>query len=178
LPYLGEQKIYSQYDWERDWFHPNNQALASKRLDLLLCPSTPNPDRPLTGEISGTAYKVAAADYVATHGFTDALIPAVFPPGTVRLGALPLDEKRKRCEINLPAPAVRRPGRKVANSRCSIEPPCERRQANSFTTACSWPPVWMQPPPRHPLRRISCPAIAREIDRPRPAPRFCKHSLK
>jgi type II secretory pathway pseudopilin PulG len=84
LPYLGEQKIYSQYDWERDWFHPNNQALASKRLDLLLCPSTPNPDRPLTGEISGTTYKVAAADYVATHGFTD---------------ALPLDEKRKRCEI-------------------------------------------------------------------------------
>ncbi|HEV8058392.1 MAG TPA: DUF1559 domain-containing protein, partial [Gemmataceae bacterium] len=80
-------------------FHQDNQTLVSKRIDLLLCPSTPDPDRSLTGEISGTTYKVAVTDYVATHGFTDALIPAVFPPGTVRLGALPLDEKRKRCEI-------------------------------------------------------------------------------
>ncbi len=99
LPYIGEQKIYDQYNWEHDWFHPDNQKLGAQRIDLLLCPSTPSPDRQLTGEISGTSYKVAAADYVATHGFTDALIPSVFPAGTVRLGALPVDEKKKRREI-------------------------------------------------------------------------------
>ncbi len=99
LPYLGEQKIYDQYDWERDWFHPDNQVLAARRLDGLLCPSTPSPGRRLLGELSGIKYEVAAADYVATHGFTDALIPSVFPVGTVRLGALPVDEKKKRCEI-------------------------------------------------------------------------------
>ena len=99
LPYIGQERIFNQYNWERDWFHPDNQALAAQRIDMVLCPSTPEPDRKLTGEMSGITYKVAAADYVATHGFTDALIPAVFPAGTVRLGALPVDEKRKRCEI-------------------------------------------------------------------------------
>ncbi|CAN5441542.1 DUF1559 domain-containing protein [soil metagenome] len=99
LPYIGQQQIYDSYNWEHDWFHPDNQKLGACRLDIVLCPSTPSPDRQLTGDISGVNFKVAAADYVATHGFTDALIPAVFPAGTVRLGALPVDEKKKRCEI-------------------------------------------------------------------------------
>lgn len=99
LPYLGREDLYKRYNWELDWVHPDNQALAKTRLDFMECPSTPNPERLLTGEVGGAKYAVPPADYFATHGITDMLIPDVFPPGTSKHGALPIDETRKRSEI-------------------------------------------------------------------------------
>lgn len=99
LPHLGEEKLYRRYDWELDWCHPTNQALAKTKLAVMACPSTPEPDRLLTGEVGGTKYAVPPADYFGVSGFTDMLIPDVFPPGTSKHGAMPVDEVRKRAEV-------------------------------------------------------------------------------
>ena len=58
LPYLGREDLYKRYNWELDWVHPDNQALAKTRLDFMECPSTPNPERLLTGDLAGTKYAV------------------------------------------------------------------------------------------------------------------------
>ncbi|OWK34995.1 DUF1559 domain-containing protein [Fimbriiglobus ruber] len=99
LPHLGEEKLYRQYDWELDWVHPDNQKLAKTHLAFFECPATPDPDRLMTGSEGGTKYAVPPADYFGVSGFTDMLIPDVFPPGTSKHGAMPVDEARKRSEI-------------------------------------------------------------------------------
>lgn len=99
LPHLGHEALYRRYNWELDWYHAANQTLAKTRLAEFECPSTPNPERLMTGEVAGTKFAVPPADYFATHGFTDMLIPDVFPPGTSKHGALPVDEMRKRSQV-------------------------------------------------------------------------------
>ncbi|WP_020468894.1 DUF1559 family PulG-like putative transporter [Zavarzinella formosa] len=99
LPYLGEDKLYRQYDWEHDWCHPDNQKLAKTRLAVFECPATPDPDRLMVGDAGGTKYAVPPADYFGVSGFTDMLIPEVFPVGTSKHGAMPVDEVRKRSEV-------------------------------------------------------------------------------
>ena len=99
LPHLGEEALYRRYDWELDWVHPTNQKLAKTRLAVFACPSAPDPDRLLTGDVAGQPFAVPPADYAATSGFTDMLIPDVFPPGTSKHGALPVDEAYPRAAV-------------------------------------------------------------------------------
>lgn len=99
LPYIGEEKLYRRYNWELDWAHPDNQQLATTRLAIFECPMTPDPGRLLTGDVGGTKYSVPPADYFGVSGFTDMLIPDVFPAGTSKHGAMPVDEARNRSEV-------------------------------------------------------------------------------
>ncbi len=39
LPYVEENALYEQYDFEVDWKSPVNLAVASVRVESLLCPS-------------------------------------------------------------------------------------------------------------------------------------------
>lgn len=99
LPHLGEDRLYRQYDWELDWSHPKNRAVAKTKLAVFACPATPDPDRLMAGEVAGHKFAVPPADYFGVSGFTDMLIPDVFPPGTSKHGAMPVDEARKRSGV-------------------------------------------------------------------------------
>jgi hypothetical protein len=58
----------------------------------MVCPSTPDPDRLLSGAINGVSYSVPPADYVAVGGVTADIVPQVIPPNYPRLGAMPIDK--------------------------------------------------------------------------------------
>ena len=99
LPHLGHDKLARAYDWELDWCHPANQKLAQTKLAVFECPATPDPGRLMAGDIGGVKFAVPPADYFGVSGFTDMLIPDVFPPGTSKHGAMPVDESLKRSEV-------------------------------------------------------------------------------
>ena len=39
LPYLGEEKLYEQYDFSKPWNHPDNLRLAEQMPSVFVCPS-------------------------------------------------------------------------------------------------------------------------------------------
>lgn len=44
LPFLGEQALYKQYDFNEPWDGPHNRQLWSQIPDVYTCPSAPEPD--------------------------------------------------------------------------------------------------------------------------------------
>src|SRR5262249_33728720 len=54
LPYLEQENLYKQYQWDKNWKHVNNQKVVNTRLKVMQCPSTPDPDRIDTLPDTGT----------------------------------------------------------------------------------------------------------------------------
>ncbi|MGE3314648.1 MAG: DUF1559 domain-containing protein [Planctomycetaceae bacterium] len=100
LPYIEQQNAYSQYDRTLNWNHVNNRPAVQNRINILQCPSTPNPDR-LDGlpEASPWVADIAAVtDYSPTIGVDERL----FTLGHVDEwgpGALPKNKKPTFSEI-------------------------------------------------------------------------------
>ncbi|MHB8866801.1 MAG: DUF1559 family PulG-like putative transporter [Pirellulaceae bacterium] len=45
LPFLEEMVAYENYDQSLNWHHLANQPAVSRKIDIFLCPSSPNPTR-------------------------------------------------------------------------------------------------------------------------------------
>jgi prepilin-type N-terminal cleavage/methylation domain-containing protein/prepilin-type processing-associated H-X9-DG protein len=64
LPYLEQQETFDKWQFERDWFHPQNDArIRDRTLPVLLCPSTPNAARLASGTFNAITF--------APHGCSD-----------------------------------------------------------------------------------------------------------
>jgi prepilin-type processing-associated H-X9-DG protein len=48
LPFLEQQALYEQYNFDEPWDSPANQRIAATVLDVYRCPSDPNPIAPQT----------------------------------------------------------------------------------------------------------------------------------
>jgi prepilin-type N-terminal cleavage/methylation domain-containing protein len=91
LPYLEQDNLYRQYNFNLDWYDPAQQPVVSRQLKVMVCPSTPNPARMISGSLNGVSYTVPPADYAAIGGITSDIVPQVIPASYPRLGAMPID---------------------------------------------------------------------------------------
>lgn len=106
LPYLEQDNLENQYDWNVSWYHLANQATVSTQLNVYHCPSAPNPrvcphpTQPWSGGASGPLPlngKSAASDYMAPRGVLDPTVFSGAPPR--REGALAENKARSFAEI-------------------------------------------------------------------------------
>jgi prepilin-type N-terminal cleavage/methylation domain-containing protein len=91
LPYLEQDNLYRQYNFKLDWYDPAQQPVVTRQVKLMVCPSTPAPDRMISGTLNGVPYTVPPADYAAVGGITSDIVPQVIPASYPRLGAMPID---------------------------------------------------------------------------------------
>src|SRR5262249_22362061 len=67
LPYIEQDNLYKQYDFTKDWFDPVNVPVTAMKIPILLCPSSPSPNR-LDGKPEAWGPLVAVTDYgITTH---------------------------------------------------------------------------------------------------------------
>jgi prepilin-type N-terminal cleavage/methylation domain-containing protein/prepilin-type processing-associated H-X9-DG protein len=90
LPFIEQQPLYGRYHWEVPLYHPLNNDVSSKQLQIFQCPSAPEQDRYMTFapfELFGN--KGACGDYSIFWGVDPALAQLgwVNPVGDYR-GAL------------------------------------------------------------------------------------------
>lgn len=114
LPYLEQQSLASQYDWNESWFDPPNQPVVNVQLNIWQCPSAqadrtmdgslPTAAPPLEAPFNGTA---ACGDY-AGMAFVHAqlaLSGVIDPPSGPRdevgnyMGVFPLNSTRRLADI-------------------------------------------------------------------------------
>lgn len=64
LPYLEQQETFDKWQFDRDWFHAQNDArIRDRMLTIFVCPSTPNGARLATGTFNSIPF--------APHGCSD-----------------------------------------------------------------------------------------------------------
>jgi prepilin-type N-terminal cleavage/methylation domain-containing protein/prepilin-type processing-associated H-X9-DG protein len=74
LPYIDGGNIYDKYNREKDWWDStgDNATISAMRLNMYLCPSTPNSGRYLiTTNSAGFTFNAPPADYVGVGGMYD-----------------------------------------------------------------------------------------------------------
>jgi prepilin-type N-terminal cleavage/methylation domain-containing protein/prepilin-type processing-associated H-X9-DG protein len=76
LPHVEQENVRTQYKFDQRYNHSSNKAVLATPLQLMVCPSTPNPGR--TGSTnsfdeSGVKYPTAPADYGGHYGPNGAL---------------------------------------------------------------------------------------------------------
>ena len=52
LPYMGEQALYDQYDFNEAWNGPNNRKLAQRMPECYFCPGDPQAGPPMTDYVA------------------------------------------------------------------------------------------------------------------------------
>lgn len=104
LPFLEQQNLYNVYNFNVRWSDAGNAAVTSVKLDMWLCPSTPddgnrvdqNFDLAQTGSNAPPAY---AGDYVATTRVSDDFwtngLGVTPPTGSALFGVLPRNRPGK-----------------------------------------------------------------------------------
>jgi prepilin-type N-terminal cleavage/methylation domain-containing protein len=102
LPYMEQQNLYQQYNLNADWSSPANQAVRESPLSILTCPTAPGGStRSYTKTVSGTAVKVAAADYGPNNAYSSTLEGAGYADVTVnRAGVLQVNQTWSIPEIH------------------------------------------------------------------------------
>jgi prepilin-type N-terminal cleavage/methylation domain-containing protein/prepilin-type processing-associated H-X9-DG protein len=68
LPYLEQENLYKQYDFEQLLSAPGNLAVIQTRLKVMLCPSSPNQNRSYTYTYMGMEISASAGDYGVASG--------------------------------------------------------------------------------------------------------------
>jgi prepilin-type N-terminal cleavage/methylation domain-containing protein/prepilin-type processing-associated H-X9-DG protein len=68
LPWVEQENLYKQYNWNINWYDPGNSAVVRVPLAVFLCPSTPKADRLFNGVEGGVAFTAAATDYTPPSG--------------------------------------------------------------------------------------------------------------
>src|SRR5262249_2326562 len=72
LPYLEQESLYKQYNFNLDWRHPNNRPVVRTHLKILICPSNPAGARIDTFTSGGlTNWEASATDYGIDNGLSD-----------------------------------------------------------------------------------------------------------
>jgi prepilin-type N-terminal cleavage/methylation domain-containing protein/prepilin-type processing-associated H-X9-DG protein len=77
LPYLEQDNLWKNYDTTRNWSDPVNLPVVTKRLKVVECPSTPEPDRQdgIPENIGGSwAGLVATGDYASIYTIDPRLV--------------------------------------------------------------------------------------------------------
>lgn len=114
LPYLEQQPLASQYDWDASWFDPSNQPVVNVQLNIWQCPSA-QADRTMDGSLptvapppeapfNGTA---ACGDYAGINSLDSGLersglIDPLSGPRDARgnpEGVFPLNSTRRLTDI-------------------------------------------------------------------------------
>jgi prepilin-type N-terminal cleavage/methylation domain-containing protein len=67
LPFIDQQSLYAQYDWDVPWYDPANQAVVNYPLQIMLCPSSPS-GRVASGTTGSTSWTAAVGDYGPMRG--------------------------------------------------------------------------------------------------------------
>jgi prepilin-type N-terminal cleavage/methylation domain-containing protein/prepilin-type processing-associated H-X9-DG protein len=76
LPYFEQDNLYKQYNFALNWYDPPNLPVTGTPIKILLCPSSPNPER-LDGRPDAPwAPIVAVTDYGATTSVSPLLVAA------------------------------------------------------------------------------------------------------
>jgi len=87
LPYIEQDNVRSRYNFDAAAFDPANRDVVAIPLKLLVCPSTPDPQRFSTSTVSASSF--AVADYAVTIGVFAAQYTGGFvtyPQPTVTMG--------------------------------------------------------------------------------------------
>jgi prepilin-type processing-associated H-X9-DG protein len=114
LPYLEQQTLWEQFNFEKPCWSPDNATAAGTRVDLFLCPSSVGPDGPFAvekGDFTGSdpvpspqpyanPIRFSHAHYVTNAGRAE-------PWGAERVGPFALD-------LRLPLPITRPNGERVS----------------------------------------------------------------
>ncbi len=100
LPFLEQEALYRQYDFNQNLFYAQNQAVATTPLKLFKCPSTPDSERMVELQIPpgvlpglpGGIFRGAPSDYSVTTGIRNWCLfmgtPCDPPDHGMRWGAL------------------------------------------------------------------------------------------
>ncbi|MBN9118188.1 MAG: DUF1559 domain-containing protein [Planctomycetes bacterium] len=91
LAFIEQDNLRKNYDTTQTWGAAANLPITSQKINILLCPSAPNPDRKDGDPQTSTWNTVAVTDYAASTGVS-ALATNVNTTGTARPGIL---EKNK-----------------------------------------------------------------------------------
>src|SRR5262249_31596233 len=75
LPFIEQDNLYKRYDFTLNWFDPPNLPVTTTPIKILLCPSSPNPER-LDGRPEAWSPLVAVTDYGATTSVSPLLVSA------------------------------------------------------------------------------------------------------
>jgi prepilin-type N-terminal cleavage/methylation domain-containing protein/prepilin-type processing-associated H-X9-DG protein len=87
LPYIEQDNVRARYNFDAAAFDPPNRDVVAIPLKLLVCPSTPDPQRFSTSSVSASSF--AVADYAVTIGVFAAQYTGGFvtyPQPTVTMG--------------------------------------------------------------------------------------------
>jgi prepilin-type N-terminal cleavage/methylation domain-containing protein/prepilin-type processing-associated H-X9-DG protein len=80
LPFLEQTNLHRQYSLQKGWQTPVNVPVTSVPLKVVVCPSSPNPDRqdadPVVTMAKGWTPIVAVTDYAAINGVDPRLVTA------------------------------------------------------------------------------------------------------
>lgn len=70
LPWVGEKKLFEQYDASREWWDAAaNRKVGEQRIKTFLCPAAPHGDRWVQlSDPDGNEFRAAPTDYVASAG--------------------------------------------------------------------------------------------------------------
>jgi prepilin-type N-terminal cleavage/methylation domain-containing protein/prepilin-type processing-associated H-X9-DG protein len=67
LPFIEQDNLYYGYDFKSNWYDPANVPVTQTKVPILICPSSPSPDR-FDGRPEAWAPLVAITDYgITTH---------------------------------------------------------------------------------------------------------------
>ena len=91
LPYIEQDNLYKQYDFNKDWRDPANQPITKTPIKIFLCPSSPDPQRLDTFTSDGfTNWQSSPSDYAIDNGISALPIQQGFiPPQAIQYtGAL------------------------------------------------------------------------------------------
>jgi prepilin-type N-terminal cleavage/methylation domain-containing protein len=88
LPYFEEANSFKAYDFTKNWSDPVNLPVTSKRISILLCPTSPVSQDRLDGLPEASPWTptvVACTDYSPTIGVDPRLGPTTVPGGQLGL---------------------------------------------------------------------------------------------
>jgi prepilin-type N-terminal cleavage/methylation domain-containing protein len=88
LPYIEQDNLRRNYDTTQTWGAATNLPITAQKINILLCPSAPNPDRKDGDPQTSTWNIVAVTDYAAATG----VAAVASPTGVIQPGIL---EKNK-----------------------------------------------------------------------------------
>lgn len=95
-PYLEEGHFYHKWNFAKDWYAPENQPLVNTQLNVLQCPSAPNPR---TATVSSTTSIPPVSDFPAACG--DYSVVELIDSGVYNAGLLPIDYPRRGMFANI-----------------------------------------------------------------------------
>jgi prepilin-type N-terminal cleavage/methylation domain-containing protein len=87
LPFIDQEPLHRQYDFNSDCDGPGNRLAAQTRIDTLICPSVPHPDRRFAANSHPAA---TPADYMGIEIYDGSSSTATRQPTFYQVQSLPM----------------------------------------------------------------------------------------